>query len=51
MVIGRKSYGFQKILCFKNQPSNRLYPKKAKNYPKNALPEKALPEKLKKVAM
>ena len=26
--IGRKSYGFRKISCFKNQPCNRLYPKK-----------------------
>ena len=26
--IGRKSYGFRKILRFKNQPCNRLYPKK-----------------------
>ena len=26
--IGRKSYGFGKILRFKNQPGNRLYPKK-----------------------
>ena len=25
--IGRKSYGFRKILCFKNQSCNRLYPK------------------------
>ena len=25
--IGVKSYGFQKILHFENQPCNRLYPK------------------------
>ena len=26
--IGRKLYGFGKVLRFKNQPCNRVYPKK-----------------------